>query len=265
MSTPKTEKKPLSRDKIHALIKDKSIAIHLFDEIDSTSDEARRIALGGGHAPALIMASSQSAGRGRMGRSFHSPADTGLYLSYLQKAPHNAADTVRLTTATAVALSLAIEDVFGIRTEIKWVNDLLLFGKKVSGILAESFLADGDRFVIIGIGVNLATEDFPDDIKARATSLGVDADNREELAAAIINRLSAYCEYPQNPEIARIYKERSAVLQKKVWLYTKNERISAQAEDIKEDGTLVVRLSSGEIRELHSGEITLRFDDGKEI
>ena len=265
MSTEKTEKKPLSRDKLHALIKDENIALHLFDEIDSTSDEARRIAQGGGRAPALVIADSQSAGRGRMGRSFHSPGGTGLYLSYLQKAPENAADTVRLTTATAVALSLAIEEVFGIRTEIKWVNDLLLFGKKVSGILAESFSVAKDRFVIIGIGVNLATEEFPDDIKARAASLGVGADKREELAAAIINRLSIYYENPKDPEIARIYKDRSAVLGKKVLLSMKNECISAQAEDIKEDGALVVRLSTGERRELHSGEITLRFDDGKEI
>lgn len=265
MNTEKTEKKPLSRDKIHALIKDKNIALHLFDRIDSTSDEARRIAQGGGRSPALVIANSQSAGRGRMGRSFHSPAGTGLYLSYLQKAPENTADTVRLTTATAVALSLSIEEVFGIRTEIKWVNDLLLFGKKVSGILAESFSVDKDRFVIIGIGVNLATEDFPEDIKERATSLGVDTDKREELAAAIINRLSVYCGDPQDPEIARIYKERSAVLGKRVLLYTGNERLSALAEDIRDNGTLVVRLESGDVRELHSGEITLRFDDGKEI
>ncbi len=266
MIDKKAEKALLSKDKIRALIKDKNIAIHLFDEIDSTSDEARRIALDEGSAPALVIANSQTAGRGRMGRSFFSPAKTGLYLSFLQKAKKNLEDTVRLTTSAAVAVSLAIEEIYGIKTEIKWVNDLLLSGKKVCGILAESFSSKtGERFVIIGIGVNISTEVFPDEIKGRAASLGEKAERREDLAAAIVNRLSAYYQNPKSPEISRIYKERSAVLGKRVWLFLDGERISALAEDIRDDGTLVARLDSGEMRELHSGEITLRFDDGKEI
>ena len=236
------------------------------DEIDSTSDEARRQADCNMSTPALIIANTQTNGRGRMGRSFHSPANTGLYVSYLVKAKPNIADTVRLTTAAAVAVSVAIENVYGIKPQIKWVNDILIGERKVCGILCESFRAQtGERFVLIGIGVNISTRDFPQDICDKAISITDSSDKKYELAAAILGVLTDFYENPKSPEIIKIYKERSAVLGRRVRLTGNGEELIATATDIEDDGTLCVTLDSGETRKIHSGEITLRFDNGKEI
>ncbi len=236
------------------------------DETDSTNEEARRQADASMPTPALIIANSQTKGRGRMGRSFHSPADTGLYLSYLAKAKADAADTVRMTTAAAVAVALAIEEVYGITAQIKWVNDILINGRKVCGILSESFRAKtGERFAVIGIGVNISTRDFPDEIREKAASLSDSSDQKYALAAAILRALSEFYENPRDPEIIRIYKSRSAVLGRRVRLIGAGEEMLATATDIEDDGTLCVTLDSGETRKIHSGEITLRFDNGKEI
>ena len=264
--TEKINALPLSKDKIYSLTKVKNAEIYTLSEIDSTNDEARRLAFAGVPTPTLVVANSQTLGRGRMGRSFFSPADTGIYLSYLQKAKEDAADTVRLTTAAAVATAEAIDEVCGVKTEIKWVNDLLIDGKKVAGILCESFsLTSGERYVIIGIGINISTSDFPSDIKDRAASLGADPKKRECLAAAILDRLEEFYKSPSDERIIKIYKERSAVLGKRVLLTDSQNTTTALATDIRNDGALMVTLDSGEVKALSSGEITLRFDNGKEI
>lgn len=242
------------------------IRLSMLDEIDSTNEEARRQANAALSTPALIIASSQTNGRGRMGRSFHSPADSGLYMSYLVPAKQSIEDTVRLTTAAAVAVSLAVEEIYGISAEIKWVNDILVNAKKVCGILCESFRTDtGERFVVIGIGINISTADFPKEISDKAASLSDNSDKKYALASAVLGRLNAFYQNPKDAEIMAIYKKRSAVLGRRVRLITKDEEILATATDIEDDGTLSVTLDSGETRKIHSGEITLRFDNGKEI
>lgn len=237
-----------------------------FDEIDSTNEEARRQADADMSTPALIIANSQTNGRGRMGRSFHSPKDTGLYISYLAPAKRDISDTVRLTTAAAVAVVLAIDEIYGIKAEIKWVNDILINGRKVCGILCESFRSSsGERFAVIGIGVNISTHDFPDELCEKAASIADSSDRKYELAAAILKSLAVFYEDPRSPEIISIYKKRSAVLGRRVRLIGKGDEVLATATDIEADGTLCVTLDSGEAQRIHSGEITLRFDNGKEI
>ncbi len=243
----------------------KDMRICLLDQTDSTNEEARRQASEGMSAPALIIANSQTKGRGRMGRSFHSPANTGLYMSFLADAKPDIEDTVRLTTAAAVATALAIEDIWGIRAEIKWVNDILIDGRKVCGILCESFSVSDKRFAVIGIGVNISTTDFPEDIREKATSLAPTSDKKYALAAAIANKLSRFYEDPRSPEIHAAYKERSAVLGRRVRLIGDEEQMLATVEDIDDSGALHVSLDSGERKVIRSGEITLRFDNGKEI
>ena len=242
------------------------VRVSLLDTVDSTNEEARRQASASLKTPALIIANSQTSGRGRMGRSFHSPEDSGLYMSYLVPAMQSIEDTVRLTTAAAVAVSLAIEEIYGIKAEIKWVNDILVNTKKVCGILCESFRADsGERFAVIGIGVNISTKHFPEELCDKAASLSDSSDKKYALAAATLRRLRAFYENPKNAEIMAIYKERSAVLGRRVRLISGTDETLATATDIEDDGTLCVTLDSGETRKIHSGEITLRFDNGKEI
>lgn len=242
------------------------VRLSIFEEIDSTNEEARRQANSAISTPALIIANSQTNGRGRMGRSFHSPKDTGLYLSYLAKAKPNASDTVRLTTAAAVAVSIAIQEIYGIKSEIKWVNDLLIGGRKVCGILCESFrTSSGERATVIGIGVNVSTKDFPEELRERAASITDSCERKLALAAAILKHLTRFYEDPTAPEIMSIYRKRSAVLGRRVRLLGAGAEALGVATDIEEDGTLCVALDSGEMRKIHSGEITLRFDNGKEI
>ena len=242
------------------------VRVSLLDVVDSTNEEARRQAVAALKAPALIIAGAQTNGRGRMGRHFHSPDESGLYMSYLVPAMQSVEDTVRLTTAAAVAVSLAIEEIYGIRAEIKWVNDILVNSKKVCGILCESFRAEsGERFAVIGIGINVSTSVFPEEFSERAASLSDNSDKKYSLAAAVLKRLNAFYENPRDTEIIKIYKERSAVLGRRVRLISGDEETLATATDIEDDGTLCVTLDSGETRKIHSGEITLRFDNGKEI
>ena len=158
----------LRADAISDAMHVQNIRIDIFDLLDSTNLEARRQADRGMSAPALIVASAQSEGRGRLGRSFYSPAHAGLYMSLLLEASDNSADNVRLTTATAVAVAESIDELCGIATEIKWVNDIYLGGRKICGILCESFTsAIGKRYAVVGIGLNLRASDFPDDIRIK--------------------------------------------------------------------------------------------------
>ena len=158
--------------KISELIEGEDIRIDAFELLDSTNTEAKRQALGGLSVPALIIADGQSAGRGRMGRSFYSPASQGLYMSLLVSAKESVSDSLRLTTAASVAVARSIEEICGISVGIKWVNDLYLNGRKICGILCESFSGeDGKRYTVIGVGLNLYTEEFPRDIKNTAAAL----------------------------------------------------------------------------------------------
>jgi BirA family biotin operon repressor/biotin-[acetyl-CoA-carboxylase] ligase len=147
-----------------------SADVMIFESIDSTNTEARRRAASGKSAPALIIANSQTAGRGRLGRSFYSPASTGLYMTAVFEASAAFESTVLLTTAAAVSVARAIERLAGITVGIKWVNDLYLNDKKICGILCER---SGDN-VIIGIGVNVNQTAFPPEISQRATSVRIE-------------------------------------------------------------------------------------------
>ncbi len=240
------------------------VRVEIFDTVDSTNTQARREAEAGMSAPALIIADSQSGGRGRMGRSFYSPESTGLYMSLLLRARENSADTVRLTTAAAVAVALCIEELCGISTDIKWVNDLYLSGRKICGILCESFTTQiGERFAIAGIGVNLSTSDFPEELRGKAASLGQSEDIRAELAAAITDKLLGFWEDISAPEIMEYYRAHSAVLGRRIIFTEGGVEYFGVAESIDGYGRLSVALEGGARRLLSCGEISLRLDCGE--
>ena len=253
----------LSADIISSALRVDGIRVDVFDEIDSTNSEARRQIEQGKTSPALIISDTQTGGRGRMGRSFYSPASTGLYMSMLLKVTENTVNTVRLTTAAAVAVALSIEELCGISTEIKWVNDIYLDGRKICGILCESFLSCGERYAVIGIGVNLHTSDFPPDIRDRAASLNPREKIRNSLAAHIANTLWCFWENMSAPEIMEYYRRHSMVLGKNIVFSERGELFCGVAEYIDDNGALDVRLEDGSHRLLSSGEISLRLTDGK--
>ncbi len=155
------------------------VAVYPFDTIDSTNAEARRHVTREA-CPALFLSRAQSAGRGRLGRSFHSPADTGLYMTLAYTTDRPLSESTTVTALAAVATASTIEALTDKRPQIKWVNDLYLRGGKLAGILTEAVpLAHaspapvgGNRHrILVGIGLNLTTTDFPDGLRAPATSL----------------------------------------------------------------------------------------------
>ena len=236
----------------------------ILDSVDSTNTEARRLAEKKESTPILILAEHQSAGRGRMGRSFYSPKQTGLYMTALFLASASPADNLLLTTAAAVSTARAIEKCAGIKVDIKWVNDLYLDGKKVCGILCESFEVGGVRYVSVGIGINLSTVDFPDELSSVASSLCVKEEIKTELAAEIFSSLwHFYCKGERDGMI-EYYRAHSMVIGRKIVFYEGEDVCRATAVDVDEYGRLAVRLDSGEIKILSSGEITLRLDNGDE-
>ena len=239
--------------------------IYEYEQIDSTNEEARRKAASGASTPALFIAGSQSAGRGRMGRSFFSPSGTGLYASLLIDAPADTDRMVLLTALTAVAATDAIKDRLGIELDIKWVNDLYLGSKKVSGILAESFVCDGKRYVVIGIGINLCTEQFPKELEQKAGSLNgslrLTKEQKRELALDVAQRVIEALHSESFQIIMQKYRSRSCVIGKKITYISGAGEVSATAIDITDSGALVVMLSDGSYTEISSGEISIFFKE----
>lgn len=237
-----------------------ALEIQVFDVLDSTNTYAKKLAADGTEKDALIIAKQQTAGRGRCGHSFYSPDKGGLYMSILLKPQKSFVDVSLYTVCAANAVCAAIESLCGKNPQIKWVNDIFLDGKKICGILTEATLnmeSGVTDSVIIGVGVNVSTADFPDDIAQIAGSLDGTA-TRSRLAAAVTEGL--YNELSLQPEeiIAR-YRNRSLVIGKEVTFVRNGEGFAAVATGIADNGELEVRLKSGETLLLNSGEISVKL------
>ena len=238
------------------------LSVFLFSSIDSTNSEAKRHAMRGGASPALFLAEEQTAGRGRMGRSFFSPKSTGIYLSILFPTDDALSDPVTATTASAVAARRAILQITGLELGIKWVNDLYLKGKKVCGILAESFFVGQERFLIVGVGVNLSTTEFPEELLGKAGSLFSEETNlRDTLAVELAKQLLSLLCNPR--DFMDEYRAASIVLGKEITYLQNQMDYCGVAESIDDLGRLTVRHKDGTSALLASGEISLRIYDDK--
>ena len=231
----------------------------VYPSLDSTNANAKQLAASGVRY-ALVSAESQTAGRGRMGRSFYSPDGTGVYFSILYTFSEPLANAVTVTSACAVAVMRAIRRVCEKQTAIKWVNDLYLDGKKVCGILAESALDPSrptEYPVIIGIGINLRDGAFPPALADIAGSLQSDA-SRAALIAAVLEDLLPYLDHPTDRSWLGDYKEHSCVLGKPIVWSQNGEARQGTAVDIDENGALIAEDAQGARHLLFSGEISLR-------
>ncbi len=233
------------------------VFVQVFDKIDSTNTEAKRMVENGFLGDALLVAHSQTAGRGRMGRSFYSPAATGAYFSILHTLTTPLCDAVAITSAASVAVMRAIRSLTGIQTQIKWVNDLYYNEKKVCGILTEAVSTGESTHVIVGIGINLDTADFPRELTGIAGSLGAHVDTNA-LIAKICCEIAFYLQNPTAREWLSDYRAHSCVIGRRVaWLEGENTRIGI-AESIDEDGALLIKDEQNKLIRLHTGEISLR-------
>jgi len=234
------------------------VDIYCYNCIDSTNNQAKRLINEGKQKTFLVVADSQTAGRGRQGKSFYSPAKTGVYMSYVFHPMADFSNSVSVTTAASVAVCKAIEKLTDKHPEIKWVNDVYLNGKKICGILCEAvtdFETQKVSSVIVGIGVNIKTSDFPDYVE-NASNLGADV-KRADMIAQITRELSEIvsCGYD---EFIDYYRNHSMIIGKEID-YTENGRVThAKAIEIEACGGLTVQLESGEIKTLRSGEISVR-------
>ena len=229
----------------------------------------------------VAVANEQTAGRGRLGRSFESPKDTGIYLSYLMKPKVAPQDATTITAWTAVAVCRAIEKACEISPEIKWVNDIVLDKKKVSGILTEMSLESETgriQSIIIGIGINVNEEtgDFPKELREKATSLRIFSGKgygRARIAAALIEELDAmYDAWPQAAgEFLEEYQRRCKMTAKEVSVIPVAPATEAEiGKDaahtprhavvlgINQDFSIQVKYEDGTMEALNSGEVSVR-------
>ncbi|HIZ66565.1 MAG TPA: biotin--[acetyl-CoA-carboxylase] ligase [Candidatus Blautia pullicola] len=252
----------LSKQGILTWLKEKNGWVEVRQEMVSTNEWLKQEALAKKlpHG-SLAAAQYQSGGKGRRGRSFYSPKDSGLYLSVLLHPKKTAQESLEITAAAAVAVCKAVEQVCGVSLGIKWVNDLYLEEKKVCGILTEAVtdFETGDiEFVVVGIGLNLYPPEggFPKYLEHVAGTIlepGQGAD-RNRLAGEIVNRL---LEEVEKPGIPPEYIKRNIVPGKQVKIsYGSQERVVI-AKKIRRDGQLEILNEKGEREVLPCGDVSL--------
>ena len=245
-----------------------TVTLRCLEEVDSTNSYLQREALSGAADATFAVAESQSAGRGRQGRSFQSPPGKGIYLSGLFRPRLSPDKLIPITAMTAVAVCDAVEAVCKVRPRIKWTNDLLLGTKKLAGILTEVAL-EGEtgtvQSLVIGVGVNVLhqPEDFSADVAQMATSLSQElgyAVSRPQLAAQIIAALMGLVgDLGGDPRpYLQKYRKDCATLGQEVQLLWRDRQERAFAEEIDDQFGLVVRYGDGRREIIRSGEVSVR-------
>lgn len=225
------------------------IDIFSYKTIDSTNTQMKKLAINGGKNHSVIVSEEQSAGRGRFGRSFYSPAQKGVYMSVLLKTGDSLQNATMITIKTAVAVRRAIAKLYDIEVAIKWVNDLYYRGKKVCGILSEAisdFESGMIEAIIIGIGINVSTDNFPLEIASIATSLGLQEANRNQFIAEILNQLFAIID-EDFKLVLNEYRMASCVLHKQITFNQKGEQFTGLVREINDLGNLVVSSNGAEM------------------
>lgn len=257
----------LSEEGVRRHLRHRELEVRVYKTISSTNTVLKGLAAEGAEAGLVLLSEEQTAGRGRLGRSFYSPPGSGLYLSLLLRPALQPSDATRLTVCAAVAVCETIEALSGREAQIKWVNDVFVDGRKVCGILTEANIdceSGALHYVVIGIGVNtrVPAGDFPAELRGIAGSAFGAADLPElrcRLAAGILDRLADYAADPFAPAIFEGYRRRSLVLGREINILAPGqEPVPAVAVDLAEDFALLARLRDGTVRRLNSGEVSVK-------
>ena len=241
------------------------IKLFHYASVDSTNKRAIEYAREGGECPALFWADAQTAGSGRLGRSFFSPDKTGLYMTLLIEMSGSEKGFALLTSLAAVCMCDAIAQTLGIDVKIKWVNDLYLEGKKVAGILAQSFFEGERRFVALGVGINISTCDFPSELEDKAGSLlavgGEDIDElKKDMALLFCQKMTAALCADSHGQYMESYRQNSCVIGRRVTFCQNGVEYVGYADGITDAGGLEILLDTGERMTLSSGEISIFVD-----
>lgn len=256
----------LSVPGIAKYLRHSGLNLTLYPCVDSTNLVLKQAAEAGAPEGTVCIAEHQTAGRGRLGRSFYSPARSGVYFSILLRPKFPPADCPLITTCAAVACAGAMEQVSGQSTQIKWVNDIYVAEKKVCGILTEAAIdleSGGLQYAVLGIGVNLTKpeDDFPDELKNVAGTLFSDdasGDFRCRLVAEILDRfLDDYACLTEKSFLAE-YRRRSMLTGQPVHVLRNGTSIPATALGVDDNFSLIVRYEDGRVEHLSSGDVSVR-------
>ena len=257
----------LSKQSIEKHLNTNIFDIEVVKSVSSTNTVLRQRAEQGEKEGAVLIAEEQTQGRGRMGREFFSPSNTGIYMSILLRPSISAEKSVMITTCAAVAVAEAIEEVAKKEAKIKWVNDIFCGGRKVCGILTEAALAIESgtlAYAVLGIGINVFPPEnsFPSEIKNIADSVfencNMSENPRSILIARVLENFWKYYEDIENRPHFEQYKKRSMVLSQPITVISGKDNYEAVATDLDENFNLKITLPSGEIRSLNSGEVSIR-------
>ncbi|MBR1391559.1 MAG: biotin--[Lachnospiraceae bacterium] len=257
----------MSESELQSLRKTKWVGerICYFDEIDSTNSRASQLAEEGALHGTLVVADHQNSGRGRRGRSWSSPSQTGIFMTLLLRPDIEPANASMLTLLAALAVARGIEKNTGLTVQIKWPNDIVINGKKVCGILTEmNAQMDYVNHIIIGIGINVHNTEFPDEIVQTATSIYLESGRhvqRAELIEAIWEEFEACYEgFLETQDLSSVLKEYDQYLVnrgKRVCVLDPKGTFEGVAEGITERGELLVETAEGQ-RKVASGEVSVR-------
>ena len=240
--------------------------LYWYPVIDSTNTQAKRLAREGAPHGTVLIADKQTGGRGRMGRTFQSPAGAGVYLSVILRPNCAPGQLMHLTCAAGAAMVDAVEAVSGVRPQIKWINDLVIGTKKLGGILTEMSVDKGMvEYAVVGIGINCRQnrEDFPSEIADLATSLSTAAGKAvppEVLAAAMVEALWKMDSVllSEKSRLMAAYKACCITLGKDVQVIRADSLRPGRAIDLGEDGDLLVEYPDGSRELVSSGEVSVR-------
>lgn len=234
--------------------------VYFMESVNSTNTRLKELARQGAPQGTVVAALRQTGGRGRLGRSFSSPPG-GLYLSILWRPEFPPEKASRLSCAGALAACAAIEGVCGVSPDIKWPNDLLLGGKKISGILTEaSWQGEGRSFVIVGTGINVNTRSFPEELRDIASSLYLETGKSwelERLASAFVARLDSVYEGWGEDGGAFIeeYRRRCITPGREVLIDHEGSRAKVRALAVEDDYSLLIQWPDGRREKKSFGEI----------
>jgi len=251
------------------LTTDRIKSIVVFKQTDSTNLQLKKLASEGAKEGTLVAAGEQSAGRGRLGRTFFSPSDSGIYMSLLLRPAMGASDAIRITTAAAAATADTLERLSGRKTGIKWVNDIYADGLKVCGILTEaSYNVEfgGFDYAVLGIGVNVYEPEggFPDELSGIAGALldHREPDMRNRIIAGIAGDFMKYYSDIDHSSYFENYEKRLLWKNSSINIISPSGTSSAVLKGIDRECRLVVEYPDGTEGIVSSGEISIRRTDG---
>ena len=238
--------------------------IEFYEEIDSTNIRAKNWGQEGAIEGSLVIAEKQSAGRGRMGRQWSSPKGEGIWMSLIVKPNIDIEKIPQLTILAGLSMCCSIRQITGLDVGIKWPNDLVIHNKKVCGILCEMVKTKNELAVIVGIGVNVNSKKFPDDLPY-ATSLYLESNkvvSRERIIEKFLSDFEKkYKLYIQTCSLVNFieeYKNFCINLNKQVKIIERQEEFIGMVRDIDQDARLIVEKEDGSVMSILSGEVSVR-------